>query len=52
MSLDVATNSMNRLVQCYKQKFPLANIFVVKKPIPVYWGHISVLEADMFTRTT
>ena len=44
---DIVFEAVNRLVQCYKKQFPESNIFVVKRPIAVYWGHISVLEADL-----
>lgn len=40
-------NTVNSIVKCYNEKFPETNLFVAKYPVPVYWCHGSVLEADL-----
>ncbi len=48
-------DTVEALVGCYNQKFNSDNnedgggdrVFVIKNPISVYWGHISVLDADL-----
>ena len=40
-------NTVNSLVQCYNQKFPETTMFVARYPVPVFWCHGSVLEADL-----
>ncbi len=35
------------LADCYNLRFGPGRVDVVRNPIPVYWGHISVLDADL-----
>lgn len=35
------------LVNCYKEHYPNAKVFMVDYPLAVYWGHISLLKADL-----
>ena len=38
----------NALANCYNNKFGGAErVFIAKDPVPVYWGHVSVLDADL-----
>ncbi len=35
------------LARCYNTHFGEGRVFVIRNPISVYWGHISVLDADL-----
>ncbi len=35
------------LARCYNSRFGEGRVFVIRNPISVYWGHISVLDADL-----
>ena len=37
------------VIECYKLKYPKASIFMAADPVPVYWGHFSVLEVRHLT---
>ena len=37
------------LIACYKHRFPESRIYLVPNRIHVYWGHPSVLQADLIT---
>ena len=39
--------AVTRLVRCYRRRFPGARIFLAESPLAVYWGHMSVLDADL-----
>ena len=41
---DATTKAMEAIITCYNQKFPNTTMFAVPHPVPVYWGHFSVLE--------
>ncbi|XP_059097770.1 beta-1,3-galactosyl-O-glycosyl-glycoprotein beta-1,6-N-acetylglucosaminyltransferase 4-like [Tigriopus californicus] len=41
------TKAVDQMVKCYEWKHPKATIFTVDDPISVFWGHFSVLEADL-----
>eukprot|EP00094_Tigriopus_californicus_P014087 TCALIF_13643-PA protein Name:"Similar to GCNT2 N-acetyllactosaminide beta-1,6-N-acetylglucosaminyl-transferase, isoform B (Homo sapiens)" AED:0.12 eAED:0.20 QI:79/0/0/0.66/1/1/3/0/349 len=41
------TKAVNQMVKCYQWKHPKATIITVDDPISVFWGHFSVLEADL-----
>ena len=36
--------AISNLIECYKYKYPNTSIFAAADPVPVYWGHFSVLE--------
>ena len=38
------TKAMVSIISCYNQKFPNTTMFAVPHPVPVYWGHYSILE--------
>ncbi|TRY62038.1 hypothetical protein TCAL_09529, partial [Tigriopus californicus] len=40
-------SAVAHLVKCYQWKYSGATIFTVKNPLAVYWGHYSVLQADL-----
>ena len=40
------SEAAHEVVKCYNQVYPDSNVFLVDKPIPVYWGHISTLEVS------
>jgi len=40
-------DSVDSLAACYNHKFGHGKVFVIRNPISVYWGHISVLDADL-----
>lgn len=35
------------LAYCYNWRFQRNNIFIIKRPFAIEWGHISVLQADL-----
>ena len=35
------------LVSCYKARYNVTNVLLAEPVIPVFWGHFSVLEAEM-----
>ena len=43
---DVTAKAIETVISCYNQRYPNATIFAVQHPVPVYWGHFSVLEAS------
>ena len=43
---DATTKAMEAIIGCYNQKYPNTTMFAVPHPVPVYWGHFSVLEAS------
>ena len=43
---DATTKAMESIISCYNQKYPNTTMFVIPHPVPVYWGHFSVLEAS------
>ena len=45
--MNTSQNIFIGIVSCYQQIFPYSNIFISKYSIPVYWGDISVLDADL-----
>ena len=38
--------TVETIVNCYQSKFSTDSIFIAEESIPVFWGHMSVLEAD------
>lgn len=43
---DATTKAMESIIGCYNQRYPNTTMFAVPHPIPVYWGHFSVLEVS------
>jgi len=45
----IIKRAVHGLVRCYRERYPAnpARIFVVEVPATVYWGHSSVLDADL-----
>lgn len=47
----IVQEAVDSLIKCYNQKFygsnEHMNLFAYKFPMPVWWGHISILEADL-----
>ena len=39
--------TVQQILNCYKQKYPDAHVFRSSKSVPVYWGHFSIVEAEM-----
>ena len=41
--------AVESLVQCYKSRFPESpdSLFITEEASSVYWGHMSVLDADL-----
>lgn len=39
--------SVAGVVKCFQEKFKSDNIFLAKFPYPVYWGDVSMLNADL-----
>ena len=35
------------LVDSYQRKFKTNNIFLIKRPVLITWGHVSILDADL-----
>ncbi len=41
--------AVSQMVDCYKSHFrDTATIFKVERPVDIYWGHISTVEADLY----
>ena len=36
---------------CYRIRFPGAYIYSPAQSVPVYWGHFSIVEAELFCLT-
>ena len=45
---DLTTNAVEAIISCYNQKYPSTTMFAIPHPLPVYWGHFSVLEASCY----
>ena len=45
---DLTTNAVEAIISCYNQKYPGTTIFAIPHPVPVYWGHFSVLKASSY----
>ena len=45
---DATTKAMESIIGCYNQRYPNTTMFAVPHPVPVYWGHFSVLEESFF----
>ena len=43
-SSDTTTKAMESIISCYNQRYPNTTMFAVPHPVPVYWGHFSILE--------
>ena len=43
-SSDATTKAMESIISCYNQRYPNTTMFAVPHPVPVYWGHFSILE--------
>lgn len=43
----IIRDSVHRMANCYKQRYPGITIIVPNDTIPVYWGHFSLLESDL-----
>ncbi len=43
---DLTRAATEAVVECYKFRYPEANIFIVPNPVPVFWGHMSTLEVS------
>ena len=39
--------TVQQILNCYQQKYPDAHVFRSSKTVPVYWGHFSIVEAEM-----
>eukprot|EP00095_Tigriopus_kingsejongensis_P001394 maker-scaffold205_size259573-snap-gene-1.44 protein:Tk01394 transcript:maker-scaffold205_size259573-snap-gene-1.44-mRNA-1 annotation:"beta- -galactosyl-o-glycosyl-glycoprotein beta- -n-acetylglucosaminyltransferase isoform x2" len=35
------------LIRCYQESFPNSTLILVPDPVPVFWAHFSVLQADL-----
>ena len=40
-------NSVRSLVSCYNKRFGDGKLFTIRNPQSIFWGHISVLDADL-----
>lgn len=39
--------SVNKLISCYKAKFPDVVMFIAPNPIAIFWSDFSLLQADL-----
>ena len=39
--------TVENILACYKSKYPGSYISTAKKNIPVYWGHYSIVQAEL-----
>ena len=40
-------NTVKQIIFCYKQLYPEAKLFLSSGSVPVYWGHFSIVEAEL-----
>ena len=40
-------DSIEILVDCYKENFPSSEIFLIKNPNTIQWGDYSILDAEL-----
>ena len=43
--------TVKQILYCYNKKFPEGNIFRSSQSVPVYWGHYSIVEAELICLT-
>ena len=43
--------TVKQILYCYNNKFPEGNIFRSSQSVPVYWGHYSIVEAELICLT-
>lgn len=48
----IIRDSVHRMANCYKQRYPGITIIVPNDTIPVYWGHFSLLERSVHLHAT
>ena len=41
------TLTVRNMVKCYKEKYPESSIALSSRSVPVYWGHFSIVEAEL-----
>ena len=39
--------TVENILACYESKYPESYISTAKKNIPVYWGHYSIVQAEL-----
>ena len=39
--------TVRNMVKCYKEKYPESSIALSSRSVPVYWGHFSIVEAEL-----
>ena len=42
---------MANIMECYRKRFPGSYIYSSSQSVPVYWGHFSIVEAELFCLT-
>ena len=40
-------DAVSKAADCYGRRYPSASVFVHPEPNKIYWGHISLLKADL-----
>ena len=45
---DLTAKAVEAIISCYNQKYPSTTMFAIQHPLPVYWGHFSVLEVSCY----
>jgi hypothetical protein len=43
----IVHQAVHSIVNCFKERFPESNLFLADFSIPVYWGHISMMDAEL-----
>ena len=43
--------TVQQILHCYSKRYPGANIFRSSQSVPVYWGHYSIIEAELICLT-
>ena len=43
----IVFQQVERMISCYRKKFPKTLMFRVKKPSKIFWGHVSLLRSDL-----
>lgn len=46
-SSEVLRKAVTNIIRCFQETFPKTQIFLADFPISVYWGHISMVDAEL-----
>ena len=47
----VSREAMSNMMECYRKRFPGSYINSSSQSVPVYWGHFSIVQAELLCLT-